>query len=54
MFNLVGKLIRITTIYNEVLYRKVLKRTKTGIITDLGFIYFDDIQFVDIIGDFND
>ena len=48
------KLIRITTIYNEKLMRIQLKVTKYGIYTDKGFIPFDDIEFVDIIGDIND
>ncbi len=45
------RLIRITSIYGEVFIRKEIKRDKNGIYTDNGFVPFEDIQYVDIIGD---
>ena len=48
------KLIRITSIYNEIFFRKELKRNKLGVFTDKGFIPFSDIKFIDIIGDINE
>ena len=47
------KLIRITSIYNEIFFRKELKRNKLGVFTDKGFIPFSDIKFIDIIGSNN-
>lgn len=48
------KLIRITTIYDEIFYRKELKRDKYGVFTNKGYIPFDDIKFIDIIGEINE
>ena len=48
------KLIRITTIYNEEFIVIMIRKTKEGIETDKGFISFQDIKHVDIIGDIND
>lgn len=48
------KLIRITSIYGEEFIRVELKRNKIGIFTDKGFVPFEDISFVDIIGDVNE
>jgi len=45
------KLIKITTIYGEEFIRKEIKRNKLGVFTDKGFVPFDDIQFIDIIGE---
>lgn len=45
------KLIRITSIYGEEFIRKEIKRNKLGVFTDKGFIPFEDISFIDIIGD---
>lgn len=45
------KLIKITTIYGEEFIRTEIKRNKLGIFTDKGFVPFDDIQYVDIIGE---
>ena len=45
------KLIRITTVYNELFYRKEIKRNKLGVFTDKGFVPFHDIKFIDIIGE---
>lgn len=45
------RLIRITSIYNEVFIRIELKRNKLGIFTEKGFVPFDDIKYIDIIGD---
>ncbi len=45
------RLIRITSIYGEEFIRIELKRGKTGVYTDKGFVPFDDIQFIDIIGE---
>ena len=45
------KLIKITTIYDEVFIRVELKRNKMGVYTDKGFIPFEDIKYIDIIGD---
>ena len=44
------KLIRITTIYKEVFVRKELKRDKSGVYTDKGFVPFEDIETIDILG----
>lgn len=48
------KLIRITSIYGEVFIRTEIKRNKNGIFTDKGFVPFDDISFIDILGDIVD
>lgn len=45
------KLIKITSIYGEEFIRVELKRDKTGVYTDKGFVPFEDIEFIDIIGD---
>lgn len=45
------KLIRITSIYGEVFIRKELKRNKRGVFTDKGFVPFEDISFIDILGE---
>lgn len=45
------KLIRITTIYGEEFIRCEIKRNKIGVFTDNGFVPFDDIQYIDIIGE---
>lgn len=45
------KLIRIISIYGEEFIRKEIKRDKTGVYTDKGFVPFEDISFIDIIGD---
>lgn len=45
------RLIRITSIYGEEFIRVELKRDKTGVYTDKGFVPFEDIQFIDIIGE---
>lgn len=45
------KLIRITTIYGEQFIRKEIKRNKLGVFTDKGFVPFDDIEYIDIMGD---
>lgn len=45
------KLIKITSIYGEEFIRKEIKRNKNGIFTDKGFVPFEDIAFVDIIGE---
>lgn len=47
------KLIRIITIYGELFYRVELERNKYGIFTDQGYIPFDDIRYIDILGDIN-
>lgn len=47
------KLIKITTIYDEVFIKVELKRNKMGVYTDKGFIPFEDIKYIDIIGDVN-
>lgn len=44
------QLIRITSIYGEEFVRVELKRTKQGIFTDKGFVPFDDIKYIDVIG----
>ena len=48
------KLIKITSIYGEELIRKEIKRNKLGVFTDKGFVPFDDIQYIDIIGEIVD
>ena len=48
------KLIRITSIYGEEFIRVELKRDKTGVYTDKGFVPFEDISFIDIIGEVKD
>ena len=48
------KLIRITTIYGEEFIRKEIKRNKIGVYTDKGFIPFEDIKYIEIIGEIND
>ena len=45
------KLIKITSIYGEEFIRKEIKRNKVGVFTDKGFVPFEDIQFIDIMGD---
>lgn len=45
------KLIKITSIYGEEFIRKEIKRTKQGVFTDKGFVPFEDIQYIDIIGE---
>lgn len=45
------KLIRITTIYSEVFIRKEIKRNKIGVYTDKGFVPFEDIDFIEVIGE---
>ena len=44
------KIIRITTIYNEEFMRVELKRDKYGVFTDKGYVPFEDIKYIDIIG----
>lgn len=44
------KLIRITSIYGEEFIRQEIKRDKFGVYTDKGFVPFEDISFIDIIG----
>ena len=48
------KLIRITSIYGEEFIRVELKRNKIGVYTDKGFVPFEDIKYIDIIGEIND
>lgn len=48
------KLIRITSIYGEEFIRVEIKRNKQGVFTDKGFVPFDDIQFIDILGTINE
>lgn len=48
------KLIRITSIYGEEFIRVELKRNKLGVFTDKGFVPFEDISFIDIIGEINE
>ena len=48
------KLIRITSIYGEEFIRVELKRNKLGVCTDKGFVPFEDISFIDIIGEINE
>lgn len=45
------KLIKITTVYNEVFIRTELKRNNNGVFTNKGFVPFEDILFIDILGD---
>lgn len=45
------KLIRITSIYGEIFIRMEIKRNKNGVFTDKGFVPFEDISFIDILGD---
>ena len=45
------KQIKITTIYREIIIRKEIKRNKIGILTDKGFIPFEDIESIEIIGE---
>lgn len=44
------KLIKITSIYGEEFIRIELKRDKTGIYTDKGYVPFEDIKYIDEIG----
>ena len=44
------KIIRITTKYGEEFLRVELKRNKYGVFTDKGYVPFDDIEYIDIIG----
>lgn len=44
------QLIRITSIYGEEFIRVEIRRTKDGVYTDKGFIPFDDIKYIDVIG----
>lgn len=44
------KLIKITTVYNEVFIRTELKRNNNGVFTSKGFVPFEDILFIDILG----
>lgn len=44
------RIIRITTIYNEEFMRVELKRNKYGVFTDKGYVPFEDIKYIDIIG----
>ncbi len=37
------KLIKITTVYNEVFIRTELKRNNNGVFTNKGFVPFEDI-----------
>lgn len=48
------KLIRIGTIYGEEFMGIEIKRNKIGVFIDKGFVYFCDIQYIDIIGEIND
>ncbi len=48
------KLIRITSIYGEIFFRKEIRRDKNGIYTDQGYVPFSDIKYVDIIGDIDE
>lgn len=45
------KLIRITSNYGEEFIRKEIKRDKKGVYTDKGYVPFEDISFIDIIGE---
>lgn len=45
------KLIRITSIYGETFIRKEIKRNKIGVFTDKGFVPFEDIESIDILGE---
>lgn len=45
------QLIKITTIYGEECIRVLVKRTKDGIYTEKGFIYFYNIKYIEIIGE---
>lgn len=45
------KLIRITTIYKEIIIRKELKRNKNGVFTEKGFIPYEDIESIEILGE---
>ena len=45
------KLIKITSIYDEEFIRVEFKRNKLGVFTDKGFVPFEDIKYIDIIGD---
>jgi len=48
------QLIRITSIYGEEFFVVELKRTKYGVFTDKGFIPFDYIKYIDLIGTIED
>lgn len=48
------KLIRITSIYNEIFFRKEIGRDKNGIYTTEGYIPLEDIKHIDIIGDIDE
>lgn len=48
------KLIRITTIYKEEIIRKEIKRDRNGIYTPEGYIPFDDIESIEIIGEIHE
>lgn len=45
------KLIKITSIYGEEFIRKEIKRNKLGVFTDKGFVPFEDIMYIDTIGE---
>lgn len=45
------KLIRITSIYGETFIRKEIKRNKIGVFTDKGFVPFEDIESIEIMGE---
>ena len=48
------RLIKITSIYGEEFVRIELKRDKIGVYTDKGFVPFDDIKYIDIMGEIED
>lgn len=48
------RLIKITSIYGEEFIRFELKRDKTGVYTNKGFVPLDDIKYIDIIGEMED
>lgn len=45
------KLIRIISIYGEIFIRKEIKRNKLGVFTDKGFVPFEDIASIEIMGE---
>lgn len=45
------KLIRIISKYGEEFIRKEIKRENKGVYTDKGYVPFEDISFIDIIGE---
>lgn len=44
------QLIRITSIYGEEFVRVELRRTKDGVYTDKGWIPYEDIKYIDVLG----